>query len=108
MSGRGETPQDNEGIDSVSIGPGEMLYTEDGAAIGEVRGVEEAGLFISLRDGAEALSIEHVRSGQSFGAAELMWRCIECGEMGEIDDGLPESCPNCAAPIENLMYWTED
>lgn len=54
--------------------------------------MEEGGVFLSTRDGIEGLSIEHARSGHSFGEAELMWRCLNCGEMGELDDedGLPE------------------
>jgi len=110
MSGRGETPEeDGEEIEPVNVGPGETLFTDDGTAVGEVRGIEQGGLFVSLRDGSEALSIEHARSGQSFGEAELMWRCMECGEMGELDDDdIPEQCPGCGAPREELMYWTED
>ena len=37
-----------------------------------------------------------------------MWRCTVCGEMGEIDGGLPDTCPSCDTEKENLMYWTED
>jgi len=109
MSGRGETPhEESDETDQMNITPGAMLYTEDGDPVGEVRGVEEGGLFVSVREGVEALSIEHARSGQSFGEAELMWRCMNCGEMGEIDGGLPESCPSCGYDREELMYWTED
>lgn len=54
------------------------------------------------------MSVEHARSNGEFGLAELMWRCMECGEMGRIEDGLPEKCPNCSESREALMYWTED
>ena len=109
MSGRGETPEeDGEDIEPVDVTIGNTLYTEAGTAVGTVRGVEEGGLFVSLREGIESLSIEHARSGQSFGEAELMWRCMSCGEMGELDEGVPEACPNCDAPREDLKYWTED
>lgn len=37
-----------------------------------------------------------------------MWRCGACGEMGELGPVLPESCPECAAPKEELFYWEED
>ncbi|WP_255196171.1 DUF7130 family rubredoxin-like protein [Halorarius litoreus] len=46
--------------------------------------------------------------GQSFGEGYLMWRCGECGEMGDLEDGFPETCPNCDAPKEELLYWIED
>jgi hypothetical protein len=109
MSGRGETPEkEGEELNRVGVEPGETLYSEDGTPVGEVRGVEEGGLFVTVRDGVESLSIEHARSGQAFGEAELMWRCVNCGEMGEIDGGLPENCPSCGTEREALMYWTED
>jgi hypothetical protein len=106
MSGRGETPEDDDPVERLS--PGQVLYTEDGNAVGTIRGIEEGGVFLSTREGVEALSVEHARSGHSFGAGELMWRCTTCGEMGEIDEGIPEECPNCGAPKEEIMYWTED
>jgi hypothetical protein len=110
MSGRGETPEENgeENVEPMSVGPGETLYTDDGRPVGHVRGIEKGGLFGSLREGVESLSIEHAHSGQAFGEAELMWRCMECSEMGELDEDIPESCPSCSAARENLMYWTED
>lgn len=112
MSGRGETPEE-EGDEQAEravtrVDFGDTLYTEDGEPIGTVRGIEGGGVFVSTREGVEALSIEHARSGQSFGEAELMWRCTECGEMGDIEGGLPDECPNCGAEKEALMYWTED
>ena len=112
MSGHGERPTEEgereakEIAESVSLG--ETVYSEKGHVLGEVRGIEESGFFVSTREGAERLSVQHVRSGQEFGEAELMWRCTECGEMGDISDGLPETCPNCGTEKENLMYWTED
>lgn len=109
MSGRGETPDDEpyEELD-MDLTFGQTLYTEDGTPVGTVRGMETGGVFVSTREGAESLSVEHVRSGHSFGAAELMWRCRQCGEMGRIDEAIPERCPNCDAAREHLMYWTED
>ena len=112
MSGRGETP-DEEGEQgaserAASITFGEPVYNDSGEVLGTIRGVEEGGFFVTTREGVEALSVEHARSGHDFGEAELMWRCTECGEMGEIDEGLPDTCPNCGAEKEALMYWTED
>lgn len=88
---------------------GETLYTEDGRPVGVVQGIDQSRVVVSLGEHVEVVDLErHQRSGQSFGEAELMWRCTNCGEMGEIDDGLPETCPNCGTERENLMYWTED
>ncbi|SEW25455.1 DUF7130 family rubredoxin-like protein [Natrinema salifodinae] len=87
---------------------GMTVYTEDGTEIGRIRGIDENGLYITLRDGIEGLSVEHVRSGQKFGEAELMWRCWECGELGRLDRDVPDECPSCGADREDLYYWTED
>ncbi|WP_313692858.1 DUF7130 family rubredoxin-like protein [Halorarum halobium] len=91
-----------------SVGVGQTVYTESGRSLGTVRGFDEDGFYVTTRDGIESLSIEHERAGHEFGEGELMWRCSDCGEMGEIDDDLPVECPNCGAPREHIYYWTED
>jgi len=112
MSGEGETPAEEgepEAEDAImQLDLGETVYDEDGTELGTIRGFEEGGFFVTTREGVESLSVEHARAGHDFGEAELMWRCTECGEMGEIDDGIPEACPSCGEPKEALMYWTED
>lgn len=108
MSGRGETPEEDREPEPTELIVGQTLYTEDGTVAGIVRGVEEGGVFLTTRPGVEALSIGHARSGHAFGSAELVWRCMTCGEMGTISDELPDACPSCGAPREELMYWTED
>ncbi|WP_290813284.1 hypothetical protein [Halovivax sp.] len=108
----GERPAENgeeEAVEDVhEVHFGQTVYDDSGTALGTVRGFDAGGFFVTTREGVEALSVEHARAGQAFGEAELMWRCIECGEMGELDAGLPEDCPNCGTEKENLMYWTED
>jgi len=90
------------------LGFGTEVYTEDGTQVGRIRGFDEDGFYVTLRDGLEGMSVEHVRSGHEFGEAHLMWRCLECGEMGDLNQELPEACPSCDAERENLYYWTED
>ncbi|MEY7849173.1 hypothetical protein AB7C87_08240 [Natrarchaeobius sp. A-rgal3] len=90
------------------FGFGTEVYTEDGRQIGRIRGFDEEGFYVTLRDGLEGMSVEHVRSGHEFGEAHLMWRCLECGEMGKLDRELPDSCPSCETGRESLYYWTED
>jgi rubredoxin len=99
-----ETPESPERV----VGIGQTLYTADGRPVGTVRGVDEDGLFVSVRDDVGAFSVEHVRAGHAFGEAELVWRCTECGEVGRLAESLPETCPNCGVEREALMYWTED
>jgi len=112
MSGRGETPaeegEEHAEMQAESVTFGETVYNSEGESLGRIRGMEEGGFFVSTRTGVEHLSVEHARSGHDFGEAELMWRCTVCGEMGEIDEGLPDTCPGCNNGKENLMYWTED
>jgi ABC-type ATPase with predicted acetyltransferase domain len=93
--------------ENPTVTVGTTVYTEDGRALGTVRGFDEDGFFVTTREGIASLSVEHERAGHEFGEAELMWRCTQCGEMGDIEE-LPESCPNCDAPKEDIYYWTED
>ena len=113
MSGHGEQPVEDDGDveateQALEVDFGETVYDEDGNELGRIRGLEKGGFFVSTRSGVESLSVEHSRAGHEFGEGELMWRCTNCGEMGEIDDGIPDECPNCGEPKEALMYWTED
>lgn len=94
--------------DSPHLGLGATVYTDDGEALGTVRGFDEDGFYVTTREGIESLSVEHERSGHEFGEAELMWRCSECGEMGALQDSFPEECPSCGTEKENIYYWTED
>ncbi|MFC7009022.1 DUF7130 family rubredoxin-like protein [Halalkalicoccus salilacus] len=104
----GETPDDVSDDEIERLDMGEPVFDSDGNRLGKIRGFDDAGFYVTMREGYEAMSVEHARSGQEFGEAELMWRCMECGEMGRIEDGLPDECPNCGESKEALMYWTED
>jgi hypothetical protein len=108
MTEQGSPRGDDSDQDVLEFTVGQTLYDERGEAVGDVRGVDEGGVFLTTRSGQPALSIEHVRTAHRFGEAELMWRCMTCGEMGTISDGLPDRCPGCASGREELMYWTED
>ena len=89
------------------VGPGERVFDADGHELGTVRGLDEHGLYVTTREGVEALSVSHVRAGHEFGEAELLWRCSACGAVGPIE-AFPDACPDCDAPREELYYWTED
>ena len=97
--------------DEPRVALGTEVFDDEGRSLGTVRGLGDDGFFVTTRVGVDALSIEHARSVPEFGEAELMWRCIECGEMGDLQDyeeGVPEECPNCGVPREDIYYWTED
>ena len=57
------------------------------------------------QENLETSEQEH-NPGQEFGEGYIMWRCTDCGEMGELDDGLPTECPNCGS--EEVEKWKED
>ncbi|XGI82684.1 rubredoxin-like domain-containing protein [Halorutilales archaeon Cl-col2-1] len=89
------------------VSVGQTVYDEEGDEIGTVRGLDEDGFFVTTREGIECLSVEHERSGHEIGEAELIWRCSECGTVGDIDE-MPDECPNCGVDKTYLYYWTED
>lgn len=93
--------------DDVDVPIGKTVYDEHNNALGDVRGLTDNGFVVSTREGIEALSIEHERAGHEYGEAELLWRCADCGELGDIDE-LPEECPSCGADKTVLYYCTED
>jgi rubrerythrin len=94
--------------DDVKPTFGQTVYDDEGNELGRIRGFDEHGFYVTLDEGIPGLSEEHIVAGHEFGQAELMWRCWECGEMDDLDDDLPEACPSCGAPKEDLYYWTED
>ena len=76
-----------------------------GEELGTVRAFDTDGSFVTTREGIESLPVEHERADHTLGEADLMWRCSDCGEMGELDD-IPDACPNCDAPKEHRYCWT--
>lgn len=79
---------DDEGY--AEVADGDDLRAEQATAAGE--------------DGLD--SPQEDEPGQEFGEGYLMWRCRNCGEMGELEDGLPAECPNCGAG--EVYKWRED
>ncbi|XVH32759.1 DUF7130 family rubredoxin-like protein [Haloferacaceae archaeon DSL9] len=106
MSGTDPTSEKPEPIDDLELELGDAVYDADGTEVGVVRGFDDSGFYVAVHGGVAKMSAERATSGE-FGEAYLMWRCWECGEMGEIEQ-LPDACPNCGAPREELYYWTED
>lgn len=96
--------------DPEKLGIGTTVYTADGRELGTVRGIDDdgRGLLVSLRDGFEAMSAAHVQAGGEYPPAELTWGCYDCGEIGVLEDDLPERCPSCGAARTELYYRKED
>jgi hypothetical protein len=80
----------------VSIELGELVYDSNKRLVERVSGLTDNGF--------EAEEMP----AQEFGGGHLMWRCAEFGNMDELDEGLPESCPNCEAPQEAISTVQED
>jgi len=83
---------------------GTIVYDATGRALGSVRGFDEAGFYVTAHDDVEVRP-EDPRESETLDA--LMWRCWNCGEMGKLA-GIPEECPACGAPKEDIYYWQED
>jgi len=88
-----------------SIDIGRAVYSQDGDLLGTVRGLDEHGFYVTAADGVAVLSGDATPGSTTDDV--LMWRCWACGEMGQIED-IPESCPDCGAPKEDIYYWLED
>jgi rubrerythrin len=95
----------SEQSESRDIGFGTEVFDDEGNELGTIRGFDEHGFYVSVDQDIESLSGEHLATG-STGEA-VMWRCWNCGEMGEIEN-IPEECPACGAPKEDIYYWEED
>jgi hypothetical protein len=90
----------------VDVDIGTTVYDGDGNELGVVRGLDDAGFYVRSGEGRARLSLTDARD--VFGTAYVMWRCWECGEMGQLETELPANCPACGAPREELYYWAED
>jgi len=88
----------------VEVEPGKVLYDEDGTELGTVRGFDDQGFYVVANDSVEVLDDE--ATSAAHGTA-IMWRCWDCGEMGQIKN-IPDECPACGAPKEDIYYWQED
>lgn len=92
--------------DEMSLEPGETVYDRGGHPVGRITGMTDSGFEIEPVE-AGGTDQEEL-PGQEFGEGHLMWRCTECGEMGELDDGMPSTCPECDAEKEALTGVVED
>jgi len=99
---------DTDGGDGrPSVKPGQRIYDDEGNELGIVRGFTEEGFQVSVGDTVDR-SDHEVDPGQEFGEGYPMWRCSVCGEMGDLEGGDPETCPNCGTGAEDLYAWLED
>lgn len=86
--------------------PGQAVYDANGYEIGTIQGITDVGVEVNTHDEIDTLSLER-SPGKSWGEGYLVWRCLNCGEVGDVEE-LPERCPNCDSPREELYAYLED
>ena len=101
-----EQPSEISSDSLVDVEIGTTVYDAAGNELGTVRGLDDVGFYVRSTEGTGTVGLDEARD--IFGKAYVMWRCWECGEMGRIEDALPEACPACGAAREELYYWAED
>ena len=95
--------------DNKPISLGETVYDEDGQVLGQVSEYTTDGFQVATTEsGSTSGDNAETIPGEEFGEGFLMWRCSECGEMGDLEDGIPDSCPACGAPEEAIAAVEED
>lgn len=101
--------QEHGESDTSRIEPGETVFDEDGEPLGMVTGSTEDGFEVETGGSADPQTGDQEElPGQGVGEGYIMWRCSECGEMGELEDGFPSECPNCGASEELISEAVED
>jgi len=92
-----------------SIEPGEAVYSKNGELLGRVSSLTNDGFEVETVETTASDGVDQEEiPGKEFGEGYLMWQCEECGEMGELDEEIPDSCPNCDAPREAIAEVRED
>jgi hypothetical protein len=91
----------------TTVKPGQPVYDDEGNELGLIHGLTEQGFHVRIDESVDHIDLE-TDPGHEFGEGYLMWRCSECGEMGQLEDGYPEACPNCGTAKRNLYAWLED
>ncbi|WP_336025121.1 DUF7130 family rubredoxin-like protein [Halobellus salinisoli] len=89
-----------------TLEPGQRVYDADGRAIGTIRAITETGVEVQTHGDVETVSLKQAL-GSDAGEGYLLWRCVNCGELGDLDE-IPDRCPGCGGPREDLYAYLED
>jgi len=101
--------EDRSDSDATRADPGERVFDADGRPLGRVAAVTDDGFEVVRQDATDPEGRDNEElPGEGLGEGYIMWRCTDCGEMGELDEGIPSECPNCGAPEEALSEVKED
>ncbi|NIB99571.1 rubredoxin-like domain-containing protein [Halobacterium sp. R2-5] len=113
---------DSDAPETVSMETGDTVYDTRGHIIGMISEFTDEGFTVEFIDAGPTVEEDEQTGepenhgdedeedipGKEFGEGYLMWRCEDCGEMGELEDSIPEECPNCGAPKEHIHQAQED
>jgi Zn finger protein HypA/HybF involved in hydrogenase expression len=92
------------GVDAPTVREGETVFNKDGERLGSIAGFDQRGFRVVFE---KNVTVHPEARSSLSGEVELVWRCATCGEVGEIAE-IPDECPGCDAPREELYYWIED
>lgn len=99
-------PDDATDPAAAGLDTGERIYDESGREIGVIRAVTDAGVEVDVGGDVRRISLRHAPN-ENYGEGYLLWRCSECGEVGDIE-AMPDRCPSCGTGAENLYAHLED
>ncbi|GAA0545597.1 rubredoxin-like domain-containing protein [Halorubrum ejinorense] len=100
-------PEDSEVVSQDRIlKPGQQVYDGNGRTIGVISAITETGVEVNTNSDVDTLSLRRAPT-VNLGEGYLVWRCSECGELGDIDQ-IPDHCPSCGASRETLYAYLED
>jgi len=100
-------PEDSEVASTDrALKPGQRVYDEAGRVIGVIQAITDIGVEVNTDSDVETLSLRQSPS-VNLGEGYLVWRCSECGELGELNQ-IPDHCPSCGASKDTLYAYLED
>jgi rubrerythrin len=100
-------PEDREAASADRVlKPGQRVYDEAGQVIGVIQAITDIGVEVNTDSDVETLSLRQSPS-VNLGEGYLVWRCSECGELGDINQ-IPDHCPSCGASEDTLYAYLED
>jgi rubrerythrin len=73
---------------------------------GVIQAITEIGVEVNTHSDVETLTLRQ-SPNVNLGEGYLVWRCSECGELGDINQ-IPDRCRNCGADKETLYAYLED
>lgn len=77
------------------IKPGQRVYDASSREIGRIQAITDLGVEDNIHSDVDTLSFRRAPT-VNLGEGYLLWRCAECGELGDVEQ-IPDLCPFCGA-----------